>query len=60
LHSDAGAVLLLTFCGSKAGVTFCLAMISISSGLKTRASQRHRNIVFPTAEMEDAADKFPG
>jgi hypothetical protein len=35
-------------------------MISISSGLKTRTSQRRRNIVFPTAEMEDAADKFPG
>jgi hypothetical protein len=28
--------------------------------LETRASQRHRNIVFPTAEMEDAADKYPG
>jgi hypothetical protein len=38
------------------GPTFCLTMISISSGLKTRASQRYRNIVFPTAEMEDAAE----
>jgi hypothetical protein len=35
-------------------------MISISSGLKTRVSQRHRNIVFPTPEMEDAAVKFSG
>jgi hypothetical protein len=60
LHLDAGGPLPLTFCGSKAGATFCLAMISISNGLKPRASQRHRNIVFPTPEMEDAADKFPG
>jgi hypothetical protein len=35
-------------------------MISISSGFKSRASQRCRNIVFPTPEMEDAADKFSG
>jgi hypothetical protein len=34
--------------GSKAGTTFCPAMISIRSGLKSRASQRHRNILFPT------------
>jgi hypothetical protein len=43
LHWDAGGPLPLAFCGSKAGATFCLAMISISSGLKTRASQRCRN-----------------
>jgi hypothetical protein len=54
LHSDAGAPLLLTFCGSKAGATFCLAMISISSGLKTRASQRCRNNCL-TLEMENGA-----
>jgi hypothetical protein len=35
-------------------------MISIGSDLKPRASQRHRNILFPTPEMEDAADKFSG
>jgi hypothetical protein len=35
-------------------------MISILSGLKPRASQRRRNIVFPTPEMEDAAGKFSG
>jgi hypothetical protein len=46
LHLDAGAVLLLTFCGSKAGASFCLAMISISGGQQTRASQRHRNNCF--------------
>jgi hypothetical protein len=46
------------FCGSMVGATFCPAMISIGSGFKTRASQRHRNIVFPTPEMEDTADKF--
>jgi hypothetical protein len=60
LHWDAGAILPLTVYGSKAGVTFCLAMISIGSGLKPCASQRRRNIVFSTPEMEDAADKFPG
>jgi hypothetical protein len=32
--------------GSKAGATFCLAMISISSGMKTCASQRCRNNLF--------------
>jgi hypothetical protein len=60
LHWDGGALLLHTFCGSKAGATFGLAIISISSGLKTRVSQRHRNIVFPTPEMEDAGDKLSG
>jgi hypothetical protein len=43
LHSDAGAVLPLTFYGSKAGATFRLAMISILRGVKPRASQRCRN-----------------
>jgi hypothetical protein len=33
------------FCGSKAGATLCLAMISIGSGLKPRVSQRYRNIL---------------
>jgi hypothetical protein len=46
--------LLLTFYGSKAGATFCLAMISISSGLKLRASQRCRNNCL-TLEMENGA-----
>ena len=42
------------FCGSKAGVTFCLAMISIGSGLKSRTSQRcHNNCL--TVEMENGA-----
>ena len=31
------------FCGSKAGATFRLAMVSIGSGLRTRTSQRCRN-----------------
>jgi hypothetical protein len=48
------------FCGSKAGATFGFAKISMGSGLKLRASQRCRNIVFPTPEMEDADDKFSG
>jgi hypothetical protein len=48
------------FLGSKAGATFYLAKISMGSGLKLRASQRCRNIVFPTPEMEDADDKFSG
>jgi hypothetical protein len=48
------------FCGSKAGATFCLAMISIGSDLKPRTSQRRRNILFPTPEMEEAADKSSG
>jgi hypothetical protein len=34
-------------------------MISTGSGLKTRASQRHRNIVFPTSEMKTRLTKFP-
>ena len=37
---------------SKAGATFCLAMISIGSGLKTRASQRCRNNVFCRVKRE--------
>ena len=41
-------------CGSKAGATFCLAMISIGSGLKPRASQRCRNNCL-TLEMENGA-----
>ena len=60
MHSDAGAPLPLTFCGSKVGATFRFAMISIGRVLKSRPSQRHRNIVFPTPEMEDAADKSSG
>ena len=44
--------LLLAFCDSKAGVTFCLAMSSIGSGLKPRASQRCRNNCL-TLEMEN-------
>jgi Helix-turn-helix domain of resolvase len=52
LHWDCAAVLPLTFCGSKTGATFCLAMISISSGLKLRASQRCRNNCL-TLEMEN-------
>ena len=47
------------FSGSKAGVTFCLAMISISNGLKTRASQRHRNNCL-TVGMEKGTGNFPG
>jgi hypothetical protein len=35
-------------------------MISIGKGVKPRASQCHRNILFPAPEMEDAADAFPG
>ena len=42
------------FCGSKAGATFRLAMISIGSGLKPRASQRCRNNCL-TLEMENGA-----
>jgi hypothetical protein len=34
-------------------------MISISSGLKTRASQRHRNNCL-TVEMEKGTGNFPG
>ena len=49
-----GAVLLLTFCGSKAGAAFRLAMISIGSGVKPRASQRCRNNCL-TVEMEYGA-----
>ena len=48
------------FCGSKAGATFCLAIISIGSGLKPRASQRGRNNCL-TLEMENGAPaKFLG
>ena len=36
----------LTFYGSKAGATFRLAMVSIGSGVKPRASQRCRNNYF--------------
>jgi hypothetical protein len=43
LHWDAGVALPLAFCGSKAGATFRLAMVSIVSGVKPRASQRRRN-----------------
>jgi hypothetical protein len=42
------------FCGSKAGATFRLAMVSIGSGLKRRASQRCRNNCL-TLEMESGA-----
>jgi hypothetical protein len=38
----------------KGGATFCLAMISIGSGLKPRASQRCRNNCL-TLEMENGA-----
>ena len=47
-----GSVLPLAFCGSKAGATFCLAVISIGSGLKPRASQRCRNNVFCRVKRE--------
>jgi hypothetical protein len=40
--------------GSRAGDTFCLAMISIGSGFKSRASQRGRNNCL-TLEMENGA-----
>jgi hypothetical protein len=50
----------LAFYGSKAGATFRLAMISIRSGLKLRASQRHRNNCFPTLAMEMGPADFLG
>ena len=46
-------------CGAKAGATFCLAMISIGSGLKPRASQRYRNNCL-TLEMETGPANFLG
>jgi hypothetical protein len=55
MHSGAGSILPLTFCGSKAGATFCLAMISIVDRLKRRVSQRCRNNRFLTFEMENGA-----
>jgi hypothetical protein len=54
LHSDAGAVLPLAFCGSKVDATFCLAMISIGGGLESRTSQPCRNNCL-TVEMENGA-----
>ena len=57
LHLVVGAILPLTFCGSKAGATFSLAMISTGGGLESLTSQRCRNNCL-TLEMEDAADKF--
>jgi hypothetical protein len=46
-----GALFPLAFCGSKVGVTFCLAMISIVDRVKPRSSQRYRNNCL-TVEME--------
>ena len=54
MHSDAGVPLPLTFYGSKAGATFCIAMFSIGSGLKSSASQRCRNSCL-TVKIENGA-----
>ena len=60
LHSDAGALLPLTLCGSKAGASFRLAMISIISGLESLASQRRRNNVFCRLKREMGPANFLG
>jgi hypothetical protein len=54
LHWDAGSILPLTFCGSRAGATFSLAMRSTGGGLESLTSQRCRNNCL-TLEMENGA-----
>ena len=46
------------FLGSKADATFCLAMISIRSGMKPRGSQRHRNNCFLSRETGTGPANF--
>jgi hypothetical protein len=54
-----GAFFRSPFCGSKAGATFRLAMISIGSGLESLASQRRRNN-WLTVEMKNGARQIIG
>ena len=48
------------FSGSRAGATFCLAMISIGRSVKSRASQRCRNNCLMVKMQNGAPANFAG